>query len=89
MATFGVGLFFSLAIFFKFPRPLDEIGLCIEPTGDCAKTLGEVLEFDRELCRLDFFPVDFRELPIDLIDSFGENIFPLVFELVLVVFLVM
>jgi len=52
------------------------------------KTLGEFLEFDLELARLDFFPVDLRELPIDFTDSLGEKSIPFWLLLVLVVFLV-
>ena len=86
MAVLAVGLFLSLIIFLIPFSPFDDTGLCIPATGDCANTLGEFLELDLELYMLDFLFVDFLELPIDFIDSFGENIpFGLV---VLVVFFV-
>lgn len=60
---------------------------CANTLGDCAKTLGEFFELDRELYMLDFLFADFLELPIDFMESFGENM-PFAF-VVFVVFFVM
>jgi hypothetical protein len=69
MAVLAVGLFLLLIIFLILFSPFGDTGLYIPATGDCANTLGEFLEFD-----LDFLLVDFLKLPIDFIDSLGENI---------------
>lgn len=79
----------SLFIFLILFKPFAS-GLCALIIGEwiLANTLGEFLELDLELWRLDFFPLVLLELPIDFKDYLGENKFWLLFWVLVVFFVI-